>query len=87
MFRCMRTTLSLDKDVAAAIERLRKARKATLKEVVNEALRRGLGQMASPPAAPRRPFRTRGVSLGRCLVGNVDNVSEVLAVAEGESFK
>ena len=87
MLRCMRTTLSLDKDVAAALERLRKARKASLKEVVNEALRRGLAQMASPPAAPRRPFRTRAVSLGRCLVGNVDNVSEVLAVAEGESFK
>lgn len=86
MLRCMRTTLSLDKDVAAALERLRKARKASLKDVVNEALRRGLGQMASPPAA-RKPFRTRAVSLGRCLVGNVDNVSEVLAVAEGESFK
>jgi hypothetical protein len=83
----MRTTLSLDKDVAAALERVRKTRNASLKEVVNEALRRGLGQMASPPPAPRRLFRTRAVSLGRCLVGNVDNVSEVLAVAEGESFK
>ena len=83
----MRTTLSLDKDVAAALERLRKTRKASLKDVVNEALRRGLEQMASPQAAPRKPFRTRAASLGRCLVGNVDNVSEVLAVAEGESFK
>ena len=83
----MRTTLSLDKDVAAAIERLRKTRKISLKQLINEALRRGLGQMASPPAVPRRPFRTPAVSLGRCLVGKVDNVSEVLAVAEGESFK
>ena len=83
----MRTTLSLDKDVAAALERLRKARNAGLKELVNEALRRGLGQMTAPPAPPRRPFRTRTVSLGRCLVGNVDNVSEVLAVSEGEDFR
>jgi hypothetical protein len=83
----MRTTLSLDKDVAAAIERLRKTRKISLKHVIDEALRRGLGQMASPAAATRRPFRTRAVSLGRCLVGNVDNVSEVLAVAEGKSSK
>jgi len=83
----VRTTLTLDKDVAAALERLRKARRASLKQVVNEALRQGLGRMASPPPAPRRPFRTRAVSLGRCLVGNVDNVAEVLAVAEGESFK
>ena len=82
----MRTTLTLDKDVAVALERLRKARKASLKAVVNEALRQGLGHMASPPPA-RRTTRTRGVSLGRCLVGNIDNVSEVLAGAEGESFR
>ena len=83
----MRTTLTLDKDVAAAPERLRKARKASLKQVVNEALRKGLTRMAAPPAAPRRPFRTRALSLGRCLVGNVDNVAEVLAIAEGEDFR
>ncbi len=83
----MRTTLSLDKDVAAALERLRRARKAPFKQVVNEALRRGLGQMAAPPPGPRRAFRTRSVSLGRCRVGNVDNVSEILALAEGETFK
>lgn len=82
----MRITLTVDKDVAAALERLRKARKVSLKEAVNEALRRGLGQIAAPPSS-RRPRRTRTVSLGRCLVGNVDNVSEVLAAAEGASFK
>jgi hypothetical protein len=83
----MRTTLSLDKDVAAALARLRRERRAGLKQLVNDALRRGLGQMESAPAAPRRAFRTRAVSLGRCRVGNVDNVSEVLALAEGETFK
>jgi hypothetical protein len=82
----MRTTLSLDKDVAAALERLRKSRKASLKQVVNEALRRGLGEMASPPARRAR-VRTRAVSLGRCVAGNVDNVSETLAIAEGESLQ
>jgi hypothetical protein len=83
----MRTTLSLDKDVAAALERLRKARRASLKRLVNEALREGLARMNAPPPATRKPFRTRAVSLGRCLIGNVDNVAEVLAVAEGEAFK
>ena len=83
----MRTTLTLDKDVASALERLRRARKASLKKIVNEALRQGLARMTTPPAAPRRPFRTRVFSLGRCLVSNVDNVAEVLAVAEGERFK
>lgn len=82
----MRTTLTLDKDVAIALERLRKARKASLKKAVNDALREGLGQMASP-APRRRAPRTRTVSLGRCLAGNIDNVSEALAIAEGESFR
>ena len=82
----MRTTLTLDKDVAVALERLRKARKASLKTVVNEALRQGQGQMASP--RPRRSTpRTRAASLGRCLAGNIDNVSEALAIAEGEPFR
>ena len=40
--RCMRTTLTLDDDVAAILERLRKCRDATLKNLVNEALRRVL---------------------------------------------
>jgi hypothetical protein len=81
----MRTTLSLDDDVAAMLERLRKSRRASLKELVNEALREGLKHLTTPPKR-RKPFRTASVDLGRCLLGNVDNVAEVLAVAEGESF-
>jgi len=83
----MRTTLTLDKDVAAALERLRRARKASLKQVVNEALRQGLACMEIPPPAPRKPFRTDKLSVGRCLVDNMDNVTEVLAVAEGKRFR
>jgi hypothetical protein len=82
----VRTTLTLDKDVAALIERLRKSRGDTLKDLVNEALREGLKHMTSPPRR-RAPFRTASVDLGRCLLGNVDNVAEVLAVAENESFR
>jgi hypothetical protein len=76
----------LEEDVATLIERLRKARGVSLKDVVSEALQEGLGHMTSPP--PRRtPFRTASVDLGRCLVSNVDNVAEVLAVADSESFQ
>jgi hypothetical protein len=82
----MRTTLTLDDDVAAKIERLRKTRNASLKDLVNEALREGLKHLAAPPRK-RVPFRTETVDLGRCLLGNVDNLAEVLAVAEGESFR
>ena len=47
MSRCMRTTLTLDDDVSAILKRLRKRRDAGLKDLVNEALRRGLKDMTS----------------------------------------
>jgi hypothetical protein len=82
----MRTTLTLDDDVAALLNRLRKSRGASLRDVVNEALREGLKIMTTPPRK-QKLFRTRTVDLGRCLPGNVDNVAEVLAVAEDDSYK
>ena len=79
----MRTTLTLDKDVAVQLERIQRDRRTSFKEVVNEALRHGLLHMTRTPR--RRPrHRTRTVSLGRCLIGNLDDVAEVLAIAEGE---
>jgi hypothetical protein len=82
----MRTTLTLDDDVVAALERLRKARGASLKDLVNEALRRGLREMSVRPKR-REPFRTQSVALGNLRIGSIDNVSEALAIAESESFK
>ena len=82
----MRTTLSLDDDVAALLQRVLKARKASLKQVVNQALREGLRRMTEPPRR-RQPYRTTAVSLGRCLLDNVDDVAEVLAHAEGDAFR
>jgi hypothetical protein len=59
----MRTTLTLDDDNAVRLERLRKARDASLKDVVNEAIRRGLNAMAEPPPT-REPFLIRAMNLG-----------------------
>ncbi len=81
----MRTTLSLDDDVAARIEQLRRALDKPLKEVVNEALRRGLAGMHEP--RPPAPYRTQPVDLGRCRLPNVDDVASALAAAEGEAFR
>jgi len=78
--------LTIEDDVAAELERLRKVRDASLKQIVNEALRRGIQQMGARPKR-REPFRTDSVSLGRLKIANVDNVAEVLAIAEGEAFK
>jgi ribbon-helix-helix CopG family protein len=82
----MRTTLTLDDDVAAVIERLRRARDASLKDIVNEALRRGLSDLATRPKR-RETFETNKVALGRLHLASIDNISESLAIAEGEAFK
>ena len=78
----MRTTLTIDDDVAAVLVRLRKARGAKLRDLINEALRRGLEDMSRRPKE-RRPFRTRSVDLGP----SIDNVSELLSIVEGDAFK
>ncbi|MEA2937503.1 MAG: hypothetical protein QOC56_1007 [Alphaproteobacteria bacterium] len=82
----MRTTLTIDDDVAAALERLRKSRDASLKEVVNDILRRGLRDIYQPPKR-RKPFRTRTANLGGSKIGSLDNIAEVLAVLEGETHR
>jgi hypothetical protein len=82
----MRTTLTIDDDVAAAIRRLRLVRKATMKQIVNEALRRGIRDMTVRKRR-RAIFRTRSVNLGSLLIPNLDNIGEVLAAADGEAFK
>lgn len=82
----MRTTLTIDDDVAVELERLRRARDASLKDVVNEALRRGVRDMAEPPKR-KKPFRTKSFDCGRLLIDNIDNVWEVLDQIEGEKFR
>jgi hypothetical protein len=81
----MRTTLTIDDDVAVRLERVRRERDANLKDVVNDALRRGLDNIEAPPK-PRKPFRTKTFNGGEFLFP-IDNVAEALAYAEGEDFK
>ncbi|MGL4178328.1 MAG: hypothetical protein ACRCSN_19910 [Dermatophilaceae bacterium] len=77
----MRTTLSLDDDVAAHLERLRSQRDLTLRELVNTALRVGLA-VVDEGTAPRPGPYTVSRSLGRPRLPDVDDVSEALAVLE-----
>ncbi len=81
----MRTTLTIDDDVTVQLERLRRARDATLKDIVNEALRLGLRQMGAPQKK-RQPFRTKVFHMGKPLI-NLDNTAEVLAFIDGEDHK
>ena len=83
----MRTTLTLDADVAAGLERLKEARGLSLKAAVNEAIRHGLVALEAPSTEPRAPYRIRPWSGGRLFVENLDDVAEALATAEGEDFR
>ncbi len=82
----MRTTITLEEDVAASLKRLGKRRGLKFKALVNLVLREGIKGMIAP-AKKRGVFQTRSVELGSCRTANVDNIAEVLAVAEGESFR
>ena len=82
----MRTTITLEDDVAASLKRLEKRRGVKFKALVNQVLREGIKCMTAP-AQKRTVFRTRSIDLGSCRAANVDNIAEVLAIAEGESFR
>ena len=72
----MRTTIRLDDDVAAALERVRRERGLGLSAAINELVRAGLGA-----SRPRRAFRQRSHDLG--LRVDVSNVAEVLDLLDG----
>ena len=82
----MRTTLTLDDDVAAQLEQLRAREDRPFRQLVNDVLRAGLARIERQEPAPRGPY-TRAVSLGEPRQPNLDDVSEVLAISEGERFR
>jgi Arc/MetJ family transcription regulator len=76
----MRTTVSLDDDVAAAVDQLRRERRLGLSEAVNELIRLALRTPRSRPA-----FRQRTAALG--LRVDVSNVAEALDLLDGPAAR
>ena len=72
----MRTTITLDADVAQAVQRLRRQRGVGLSEAVNELIRSGLRARA-----PRSVFHQRTHALGLRI--DVRNVAEALEQLDG----
>jgi len=83
----MRTTLTLDDDVAVLLRCVQERRRAGLKAVVNDALRLGLQQLEASPRAEQSLYRTRVAEAGRRRLPSLDNVTEVLVWAESEDFR
>lgn len=82
----MRTTLTLDDDVAAQLAQLRARGDKPYKVLVNEALRVGLAHLERSEEPPSGPY-TRVVSLGTPRLPDVDDVTDALAAVEGEHFR
>ena len=81
----MRTTLTLDPDVAAKARQSAAKLQKPFKEVINAALRAGLDQILAPP--PRRRYRTKSRPLGLRKGLSYDNITDLLARGEGEDHR
>jgi hypothetical protein len=84
----VRTTLTLEDDVAKEIDRLRAERGTGLKETINAVLRAGVAALRSRTKAARhREFRTEPASLGTPRLKSLDNIDDVLSFGEGEDYR
>jgi len=81
----MRTTLTLDHDVADKTRALARSLGKPFKAVVNEALRLGLQQVEKP--AKRQRYQTQPRAMGLRQAYSLDNIQELLAQVEGEDFR
>ena len=82
----MRTTLTLDDDVAAKLEAESRRAGRPFRDVVNETLRRGLASQRA--ASRRRPFKVETRDLGELKPGlALDNVAELIEQVDGSAFR
>ncbi len=78
----MRTTLTLDDDVAAKLRAEARRMGRPFREVVNDALRRGLVTRGGQSA--REPFKIEPRDLGNVRPGiSLDNVADLIEQVEG----
>lgn len=80
----MRTTLSLDEDVARLLDKESRKSGASFKEVVNRFLRLGLMAAKQPP---QKPFVVAPRKLGLPPGLSYDNVEQLLDALEGPAHK
>jgi hypothetical protein len=78
----VRTTLTLDDDVAALLKKEVRKSGEPFKQVVNRYLRSGL-TAAKQPA--RRPFKVKPINLG--LPRDFDKIEELLEYLEGPEHR
>jgi predicted transcriptional regulator len=81
----VRTTLTLDEDVASRLKSEARKSGRPFKQVVNEALREGLAKRPAKGKVP--PFKVKARSMGLYPGLNYDNIGELLEQIEGPLYK
>ncbi|MCC6618899.1 MAG: ribbon-helix-helix protein, CopG family [Chloroflexi bacterium] len=77
----MRTTVTFDRDIAAAIDRLKRKEGIGVSEAVNRLARLGLTARETPKA-----FRQQSVPMGAYRL-DVTDIGEALEIAEGDEHR
>jgi hypothetical protein len=82
----MRTTLTLDEDVAAKLKAEARRSGRSFRNVVNDTLRQGL--LSRRAASRQTPFKVDARDLGQLLPGlSLDSVADLLEQAEGPLYR
>lgn len=74
----MRTTLTIDDQLSVELREAANRSGKPFKQIVNEALRKGLNALEHPPG---RPYRIKSSSLGKVRPGI--NLDKALGLADG----
>lgn len=77
----MRTTLTLDPDVAAKLKSEMRRSGKSFKELVNDLLRDGLLKQQGPKPIPKFEIRSKNMGLRAGL--NLDSISQLIEDVEG----
>ena len=77
----MRTTLTLDDDVAARLKQLDGF--SSFKDAVNATLRAGLDQLNADQSKMAQNYTMQATSL-EPVIENIDNIAEILDIVEGD---
>jgi hypothetical protein len=72
----MRTTVTLDDDLAIRLQRHRTQHGESFRQALNEAVRVGLSKLEERADAAPEVSQTRPLLLGRRLAGSMDNAGE-----------
>lgn len=80
----MRTTVTLRDDLALELDRIRKERDSSFKDVLNEAVEHGVIHMRDKPHKQRKPFKIRTFDLGKPLFNSPEELKELIADIQEE---